>query len=93
MVVAAVGMTCLGFVVIYISMYFIARLKDHTVTGLAGVVGVLVGGVVAKFLADNTTAGVDTVWWYPIGLLIGLATWVLLRWLGGRGDSAWMGGH
>lgn len=77
--VAAVGMICLGVVVAYICMYFIARFKEHTVTGLAGVVGVLLGGVVAKFLTENTTAGVDNVWWYPIGLLVGLVLWGTVR--------------
>jgi hypothetical protein len=78
MVLAAIGMTCLGVVICYICMYFVARLKEHTITGFGGVIGVLLGGVVAKFLTVNTAA-VDSIWWYPIGLLIGLAIWLVIR--------------
>lgn len=79
MLLAAIGMSCLGFVIAYLCMYFVVRLKEHTVAGLSGVAGVLVGGVVGKFLTANTSAGPDSIWWYPIGLLIGLVAWVLLR--------------
>lgn len=76
-------MLCLGFVMAYVSMYFVARLTVHTMTGLVGIIGILLGVVVAKWLADNTAAGVDTVWWYPIGLFVGLATWIGLRYFKG----------
>jgi hypothetical protein len=80
--VPAVGMLCLGLVMAYVSMYFVARLTVHTMTGLVGIMGILLGVIVAKWLADNTDAGVDTVWWYPIGLFVGLATWIGLRYAG-----------
>jgi hypothetical protein len=76
-------MLCLGFVMAYVSMYFVARLTVHTMTGLVGIIGILLGVIVAKWLADNTDAGVDTVWWYPIGLFIGLASWIALRYASG----------
>jgi lipopolysaccharide export LptBFGC system permease protein LptF len=75
----ASGMTCLGIVLCYISMYFVVRLKEHTILGLGGIAGVLLGGVVGQFLVDNTGASATAIWWYPIGLLIGLALWIILR--------------
>jgi hypothetical protein len=63
----------------YLCMYFVVRLKEHTVTGLSGVAGVLVEGVVGKFLTANTAAGPDTIWRYLVGLLAGLVAWVVLR--------------
>jgi hypothetical protein len=72
-------MASLGIVLAYICMYFVSRLKEHSVTGLTGVVGVLLGGVVAKFLTENTTAGADAIWWYPVGLLAGLLGWVMVK--------------
>jgi Na+-transporting methylmalonyl-CoA/oxaloacetate decarboxylase beta subunit len=83
--VPAVGMLCLGFVMAYVSMYFVARLTMDTATGVVGIIGILLGVIVARWLADNTHAGVDTVWWYPIGLFIGLATWIALRYVGRGG--------
>ncbi len=95
MVLAAVGMTCLGTVICYLSMYFVRRFKTHTVAGLGGVVTVLLGGVVGKFLADNTSAGPDAIWWYPIGLVVGLVAWLIMGRLTAKGvfpeTSYWMG--
>jgi hypothetical protein len=87
MVLAAIGLACLGFVLAYVCMYFVARFKEHTITGLSGVVGVLLGGVVAKFLTTNTAVG-GMIWWYPIGLFAGLVAWVLVRLFAHRGDAA-----
>ena len=77
--VAAIGMTCLGLVIAYLSMYFVVRLKEHTVLGLSGVVSVLLGGVVGQFLVDSSSADPNVIWWYPIGLLIGLIAWGVVR--------------
>lgn len=77
--VPAIGMTCLGFFMAYISMYFVVRLKQHTVVGLSGVVGVLLGGVVGKLFLANSSVAPAVIWWYPIGLFVGLVAWGLLR--------------
>lgn len=77
--VVVLGMSSLGFFQAYLCMYFVSRLSQHTVAGLSGVVGVLLGGVVAKFLAVSTTAGADAIWWYPVGLLVGLVGWVAVK--------------
>jgi len=74
-------MTCLGIVMAYVSMYFISRLEKHTVAGLAGIAGVLLGGVVGQFLVEHTPASSDTIWWYPIGLLLGLLFWGVVRFI------------
>jgi hypothetical protein len=73
----AAGLGCLGFVMIFICMYLIVRLKKPTIAGLGGVVGVFLGGVLAKFLTDYAaTPGIqNAVWWYPIGLFVGLLVW------------------
>ena len=81
MAVAATGLACLGAVICFLCLYFVARLKTHTVSALGGVVGILLGGVVGKFLTANTHQQ-DAIWWYPIGLAIGLILWIAVRFLG-----------
>ena len=81
MAVAATGLACLGAVICFISMFFIVRLKTHTVSALGAVLGVVLGGAVGKFLTANTHQQ-DAIWWYPIGMVIGLVLWIAVRFLG-----------
>jgi uncharacterized membrane protein len=83
-VVPAIGLACLGAVISYLCMFFVARLKTHTVSALSAVVVILLGGVVGKFLTTNTPAK-DAIWWYPIGMAIGLVVWIGIRFAGPTG--------
>ena len=78
MVLAAIGLACLGLVICYICMFFLARFKEHSVSALSGVVLVLLGGVVGKFITDNTEHE-NAIWWYPIGAAVGLVLWIIVR--------------
>lgn len=70
--VAMVGMTCLGFVISYVCM-MVARRSEYDGISVAGsVLGILLGGLLAMYLAGRTTAGQDIIWWYPIGMLAAL---------------------
>jgi hypothetical protein len=83
--VPAFGAAALGVFIGYIVWYFVVRLggERYTTDGLVAVVGVLAGGVVMDFLKDSGLPARDR-WWYPIGLLIGWALFVIfyfVNWL------------
>jgi hypothetical protein len=76
--VEAVGICLLGVYIGYLGWYFVVRIAANTVTAdtFASVAAVLVGGVVLSFLDDHLARKGD-VWWYPIGLVIGFALYVV----------------
>ena len=51
----------------------VARRSEYDGISVAGsVLGILLGGLLAMYLAGRTTAGQDIIWWYPIGMLAAL---------------------
>ena len=76
--VEAVGICLLGVYIGYLAWYFVVRIGAGQVTAdtFASVAAVLVGGVVVSFLDDHLVRKAD-VWWYPIGLVIGFAIYVV----------------
>jgi len=60
---------CIGIIVMWLGFYFIVRVKDYDITGLTGVISVLLGGAALEFVK---LAVPSDFWYYPIGLLSGL---------------------
>lgn len=82
-VVAAIGSTCLGIVVLCISWYFVRRFNSFTPQTLSAVISIILGGVVAGFLSED-----KSVWWfYPIGLFIGLIGYVIASYMATRDEG------
>ncbi len=76
--IPAIGSWSLGFVVGYMAWYFIVRTTDFTAGSFASVVLVVAGGAGVAFVGRDATD--PTVrWWYPIGLLVSLVVYALLR--------------
>ncbi|WP_205474220.1 hypothetical protein [Nocardioides sp. SYSU D00038] len=88
---AEIGIAAVGAVAAYIAMYFVARMPKHGVANLTGVFGALFSGVVVSFIVTNiksTKTDPQDVWWYGVGLAVGLVVWIALRALKG-GEIAW----
>ena len=63
----AIGATCLGVVIGWLTRYFIQRFNRFTPMHLSSVVSIILGSAVMAFLGAD-----KSVWWfYPIGLLLG----------------------
>lgn len=68
--IEAIGVLCVGIIVMWLTFYFISRFTSYTVTILLSIITILFAGAVLNFiqLADKTD-----FWYYPIGLVVGLA--------------------
>jgi hypothetical protein len=77
----AVGIGCVGLVVGYFACYFMSRFRNYTLQGLTGVLGLIFAGVavsyVTTYLIDDSNAG--DMAWYPIGVAVGVAAWIVLK--------------
>ena len=81
-VVTSIGAVCFGIVIGYVTYRALARsTANASVSDLAAVVGAVGGAVVTGLFAPGT----DLFGWYSIGLLLGMASYLLLYYrLGGR---------
>ncbi|MBM4241430.1 MAG: hypothetical protein FJ150_07220 [Euryarchaeota archaeon] len=62
----------IGFVIAYIVMMFIVRLKESTVQGLGSVIALIAGGAVTNYLNASLFS------YYFIGVLIGFVFyWII----------------
>jgi glycopeptide antibiotics resistance protein len=89
-IVPAIGTTCLGIVIGWLVRYFIRRFKKFSPSILSSVITIILGGAALKFLSVDKS----TLWFYPIGLLIGFVVYqVIVMFLfprsgGGSGSAA-----
>ena len=83
-VVIPIGVTCLGIVVGWMVRYFIRRFTKFGPGALSSVLSIILGGAVLKFLSvDNVT-----IWFYPIGLLVGFVAYQVIVMMLIKGDGA-----
>lgn len=74
--VISVGAACFGIVIGYITYRTLARQKDGAaLSDIAGVVAAIGGGTITVWFDRQ---GSDSFGWYSIGLLIGMATYLIL---------------
>jgi hypothetical protein len=81
--IVSIGVTCLGVVIGWLVRYFIRRFKTFGPGALSSVVSILLGGTVAKFLTVDKT----TIWFYPVGLLVGFVAYQVIGMILLRGSS------
>ena len=74
--VVSVGAVCFGVAIGYITYRTLVRKSDAAISDIAAVVAAVGGGVVAERFSDK---GTDTFGWYSIGLLVGMAAFLVLR--------------
>jgi hypothetical protein len=74
--VISIGALCFGIVIGYVTYRTLVRKGDSSISDLAAVVGAVGGGVVATRFDEK---GTDTFAWYSIGLLAGMAVFLMLR--------------
>jgi hypothetical protein len=74
--VLSIGAACFGVVLGYVTYRTLVRKKTSSISDLAAVVAAVGGGVVTQ-LFDPTTG--DAFGWYSIGLLTGMAVFLILR--------------
>jgi hypothetical protein len=67
---------CFGVVIGYVTYRTLVRKNNSSISDIAAVVAAVGGGVVTQIF--NPTAG-DTFGWYSIGLLVGMAVFLVLR--------------
>lgn len=72
-VVLAIGSTCFGVVIGYVAYRTLVRKADAAITDISAVVAAIGGGAVAQLNDPESFA------WYSIGLLLGFATFLVLR--------------
>ena len=82
--VISIGAVCFGIVIGYVTYRTLVRKGDSSISDLAAVLGAVGGGVVTERFDQK---GGDTFGWYAIGLLAGMAVFLLLRLLLERGAS------
>lgn len=70
MIVAAIGSTCLGFIVGWLVRYFLFRFKEFNAQILGSTVSLIAGSTVTVFF-NLFDPGKSVIWFYPIGLLAG----------------------
>lgn len=73
MIIPSIGATCLGMVMGWLVIYSLRRIEQITVATLGGVVTVVLGSAVTKFLEISQEA----LSFYPIGLVLGFAIYIL----------------
>jgi len=71
-----IGAICLGIVVGWLIRYFLERFKRFDAKVLGTIVGIIVGGVISKFLLSDPF--LYSLNYYPVGLLIGILMYRLL---------------
>jgi hypothetical protein len=75
--VIAIGAICLGLVVGWMAGQTFVQLKRFDVTALASIISVMVGaaviGIFQSFLGKEPKNCPVEVWFYPVGLLLGVA--------------------
>jgi NhaP-type Na+/H+ or K+/H+ antiporter len=74
--VISVGAVCFGIVIGYVTYRTLVRTNKSSISDLAAVVAAIGGGVVSGHF---DVRGSDTFGWYSIGLLIGMAVFLILR--------------
>ena len=74
--VVSTGAVCFGVVIGYITYRTLVRKEKAAISDIAAVVAAVGGGVVSKWSASKTS---DAFGWYGIGLLIGMAVFLVLR--------------
>lgn len=87
----AVSVLCTGLLVGYLAMYFVSRLTGFTLRGLGALLAMLFTGVVISFLGTLGDADRANMAWYPIGLVLGVAVWIALRFVTRRGGGTGIG--
>lgn len=75
--VISVGAGCFGIVVGYVTYRTLVRKTDAAISDIAAVVAAIGGGVVAQRFDSAESS--DSFGWYSIGLLVGMAIFLLLR--------------
>jgi hypothetical protein len=80
--IAAIGSVCFGIVVGWIIRYFLFRFDKFNIKILGSTLSIIAGGAVIGFFSkidpDKTV-----VWYYPIGLLLGLILYSIGAFLSG----------
>lgn len=74
--VAAIGATCFGLAVGYITYRTLVRKDQAAISDIAAVVAAIGGGAVAERFDEK---GNDAFAWYSIGLVLGMAIFLVLR--------------
>jgi hypothetical protein len=82
-VVISVGATCFGVVLGYVTYRTLVRKSSAAISDIAAVGAAVGGGVVSQINHGSA----DSFGWYSIGLLIGFAVFLILRFLLERDDS------
>ena len=83
--VISFGAVCFGIVVGYITYRTLVRKSDAAISDLAAVIAAVGGGVVAERF--DSSRGSDTFGWYSMGLLAGMAIFLVLRLRFERGED------
>ncbi|MBM2620729.1 hypothetical protein JIG36_35040 [Actinoplanes sp. LDG1-06] len=74
--VVSFGACCFGIVIGYVAYRTLIRTDSSSISDIAAVVAAVGGGAVTQLY--DPTAG-DAFGWYAIGLLIGMAVFLVLR--------------
>ena len=88
MTIPDLGAACLGIVIGWLARYFLTRFRSFTPKIMASVVSILVGGAAVEFLSMGTGGGPNTVWFYPIGLLVGFVVYTIVAVIAIRHEEA-----
>lgn len=88
--VISIGSVCFGIVVGYITYRTLLQTEKSQITDLAAVIAAIGGGVVADRFDDR---GTDSFGWYSIGLLAGMAVFLVLHLVVTRDDNTDGGGR
>jgi NhaP-type Na+/H+ or K+/H+ antiporter len=86
--VVSIGAVCFGIVIGYIAYRTLVRVDSNSISDLAAVIAAVGGGVVAERFDEK---GTDAFGWYSIGLLIGMAVFLVLRLIFERGGERILG--
>lgn len=74
---ANAGSLAIGVVMAMFTWFFVLRLGEYTLQGLATLVGIFAAGAIIAFV-DKLRGGTDGLAWYAIGLLVGSLGFVVL---------------
>jgi hypothetical protein len=86
--VVSIGAVCFGIVVGYVTYRTLVRSDTTSISDLAAVIAAIGGGVVTQLFGDD---GTDTFGWYSIGLLAGMALFLVLRLATGDANKTVLG--
>lgn len=82
-VVPSIGSTCLGIVIFCVSWYFVRRFDSFTPATLSTIIALVLGGVATEFLSRDESV----LWFYPIGLFLGLVGYAVASFMVTRGEE------